>query len=296
MTISRRQILWSTAAVAGAYTAGFFSRDLFDYLTPDPIEAAQRQVLPAEVHTGVEFGDSIARLVKAGVIVPEKLTAIYKDRGGVPAWMMKVLYGADDGGIVISVDNSTDLLTLLWPLGLATKTGFSRTAMPLSDDELARLASTGGWTLGKESNGAAYFAKVETLSLTPDQETKIAALANGIYRPCCDNNAAAQDCNHGSAMLGFLELAISQGMSEEKVFALAKVLNGFWYPREYIAMALLFDYRDGKSWPELSPQMVLGRDYSSASGWRANVAQPLADSGLLQRAGSSTPGGAGCAL
>jgi hypothetical protein len=296
MMIGRRRLLFSTLALAGAFGAGFATREAVDLLAVDPIEEAKRKVLPGDLRTGIFLRDSIARLADAGVIVPAKLAALYRRRGGMPSWVEDALAGKGDGEIVLSLATASDLLNLLWPLGLATKTSFTRAAMPVTDKKLSRLASTGGWNLGETTNGAAYFSKVETLKLTEAQEAAVAGMAKGIYRPCCNNSALFQDCNHGSAMLGFLELGISQDVPRDELLRLAKALNGYWYPDKYIAMALVFARRDGISWNNVPPVKALGADYSSLSGWRTNVARPLAKSGILQRRGNRAPRSSGCAL
>jgi hypothetical protein len=47
-------------------------------------------------------------------------------------------------------------------------------------------------------------------------------------------------CNHGSTLLGALELAASQGYNEYELYKLALQLNSFWFPQNYIETAIYF--------------------------------------------------------
>lgn len=107
------------------------------------------------------------------------------------------------------------------------------------------------------------------------------------YRPCCDNSTFFQDCNHGSALLGLLELAASQGATSEDLYRIALVANSYWFPENYAKTALYFLHFEHKNWREVDPVRVLGADFSSASGWRQNV------DARLQEAGVSLPGAPG---
>src|SRR3546814_2132150 len=69
---------------------------------------------------------------------------------------------------------------------------------PMNGDSLYNFASTGGWTLGKEQNGGAYFNKFRIVELTPEQVALVTQVAKSTYRPCCNNSTFFQDCNHGS--------------------------------------------------------------------------------------------------
>src|SRR5487761_342568 len=45
--------------------------------------------------------------------------------------------------------------------------------------------------------------------MSDDEQAMVLDLATHTFRPCCDNSTFFQDCNHGSALLGLLELAAS---------------------------------------------------------------------------------------
>jgi len=271
LKFGRRRLLFSTLALGAAYGLGLGSRDIFNYINRLPYERAVTAVMPEEgIATGMVLNDAIARLVAGGAVVPEKMAAVYERRGGLPDWVTSALKGQASGEIELNSASVPYLLNLLWPLGIANQTAFN-VRNPIPKDTLPRLASTGGWNLGLKKNGANYYNRIDAVPLTTEQDAMIERMASTIYRPCCNNPALLPDCNHGAAMLGFLQLAAAQGLPEDRIWKLAKALNGFWYPRQYVAMALLFGLRDDLDWDEISPQMALGKRFSSSSGWRANI-------------------------
>ena len=73
--------------------------------------------------------------------------------------------------------------------------------------------------------------------LTPEQQALVDKVSRGIYRPCCNNSTHFPDCNHGMAMLGFLELMASQGVSEQDMWKAALAVNSYWFPDTYINIA-----------------------------------------------------------
>ncbi|HEC13727.1 MAG TPA: hypothetical protein ENI80_10875 [Acidiferrobacteraceae bacterium] len=252
-----------------------------------------RDVLPLQGRIiDVHFGDSIQRLVEAGVIAPQKFKAIYAKRGGVPAWMEELLTKPSSAPITMSFQSAPYLLNLLWPLGVATQTRFN-TRSRLNGPNVGRYASTGGWTLGKASRGGGYFNKVAAVDLNPAQEAVILEAAKHCYRPCCNNSTFFQDCNHGSALLGLYELAASQGASENDLYKIGLIANSYWYPDEYVEMAYFFQKLKSTPWPRLAPKMVLGKTYSSFAGWQKNVHKPLITAGLVPSAQSGNPSNCG---
>lgn len=298
LKVGRRRLLYFTLALGAAYGLGFGSRDMLGYFSRLPYDRAKAAVLPENgTGTGLVFGDAIARLVAGGAVVPEKIEAVYRQRGGMPEWVAKALKGGDSGEIELSRTSVPYLLNLLWPLGIANMAAF-KDRNPIPWKTLPRLASTGGWNLGLETNGASYYNAVAAVTLTDGQDAMVERMAAAIYRPCCDNPALFPDCNHGAAMLGFLELAAAQDLPEERIWNLAKVLNGYWYPKQYLAMAQLFDLRDDSDWEQVSPQMVLGKSLSSISGWRTNVEAELSTLTRPRPAagGAASGGGSGCAI
>ncbi len=146
---------------------------------------------------------------------------------------------------------------------------------PIRTVRLPSFASTGGWTLGRASNGYVYFDQIDAVRLTPVQEAKALEVAMNTYRPCCDNSTFFQDCNHGSALLGLIELGASQGASVDLLFRIARVANSYWFTSQYAMTAMYFTSLRQQPWRAVSPRLVLGPEYSSLSGWQRNVADVL---------------------
>jgi hypothetical protein len=246
----------------------------------DPALDVYEQVTPsAGVRTSIAFNDSIAKLVAAGAFDPQK----YRGYGGpLPAWVERTFTSSDDS-IVFSRETARHLLILLWALGLANKAAFNAKS-PIATVSIPGFASTGGWSLGRQDNGYVYFNSVEAVSLTERQQDLVLQVATRTYRPCCDNSTFFQDCNHGSAMLGLLQLAASQGATAGDLYRTALAANAYWFPANYAKTALYFAHFHLVTWRELDPSLILGRKFSSGSGWSRNVDQPL------RRAGVALPG------
>ena len=246
------------------------------------------QVLPPEgFKTRIVFGDVVKKMIDCGVIDLEKMKKLYN--GKIPEYIQKAIEGSKEP-IVINQETANHLLNLFWPLGLSNKTEFNKN-VPFSEKELPYLASTGGWWLGKEENGAAYFNKCEIIKLTSEQEELVYRVAQNTFRPCCNNSTFAQDCNHGSALLGALELAASQGYLEDEPYKLALRLNSFWFPQNYIETAIYFKIFENKDWKNVDPKLIMSAEYSSVSGWIQNVNKKVAKLNLPQ-----IQSGGGCGL
>ena len=237
-----------------------------------PIPDVVDQVTPrVGVPTGIAFGDSIQKLIAAGALAPDKLRASDKD---LPDWVERLLTAPSDEPILFSEDTAPYLVNLLWPLGLANRASFNEKS-PVSTLRIPGFASTGGWTLGQAPNGYVYFNRVDAIRMTLEQEAMVLDVARTTFRPCCDNSSFFQDCNHGSALLGLLELAASQGAAVEGLYGIALTANSFWFPDYYASTALYFAHFHRKRWNELPPKLILGPDFSSLSGWEKNVADRL---------------------
>lgn len=293
-TTTRRQLLGGIAAVGAAYGLGLATPRIMSYAEQAPFRRAVDAVLPSRpISTGLDIARPMANLVEAGAIDRDKFVAAHQDRGPVPDWVLQALDGKSQE-LILSVETAAYNLNLLWPLGLATKATFNADS-PVRGEDLANFASTGGWTVGRENNGAAYFDAVETLALTAGQADLVRRLADNVFRPCCDNSAFFQDCNHGSAMLALLELAAANGRQSAAILELAKAANGFWYPQEYVEIALYFDAIEGLPWSAVPADRALSAEFSSVTGIQTNVRVPLTRQGIL----APKPGnrrGSGCAV
>lgn len=233
------------------------------------------KVLPEKgFQSKISLKDSILKLVDNGVIDRQKFEEIYKQRG-LPPELRDVLGKSSNKPILLTSANANYYVNLLWALGLSNYMSTNQKS-PINGSSLFNFASTGGWNLGKEQNGGAYFNKFKIVSLTSKQEELVTKMAKNTYRPCCDNSTFYQDCNHGSALLGLLELGASQGLSEDRLYKEALAFNSFWFPNNYIQTALYFKVVKNTDWDKVDPKEVVGYKYSAISQWSKNVAQEIA--------------------
>lgn len=271
---TRRQFLVGSAAMflAGAGAAKVGDRLWARFAgTSLPLQDVVEEVTPSKgFQTSMRFGDTIQTLIEAGALDPGKFRAVYQSKGTLPGWIEQALTGRSNEPIVMSSETAPYLLNLLWPIGLATKGSFNDKS-PINNVRLPSYASTAAWTLGREANGAAYFNRISTIEMTSEQEQMVVDVAQSTFRPCCDNSTFLQDCNHGSALLGLIELAAAQGASKADVYRFALMANSFWFPLEYRKTALYLAIYEGRPWKEASPRDILAPRLSTASGWQRNV-------------------------
>jgi hypothetical protein len=142
---------------------------------------------------------------------------------------------------------------------------------PLMGAELSTFASTAGWTLGERDEGAGYFNKFRVVDLTLSQEAAAIRVAKSTFRPCCDNSTFYQDCNHGSALYGLLQLGASQGLTDKELYGEALAFNSFWFEDNYVRTALYFAVERGVAWRDVDPKEVMRPKYSSLSSWQTIV-------------------------
>lgn len=236
-----------------------------------PKRDVQEEVLPKEgFQTQITLGDVIPKMVQAGIIDPAKIENLYKNDKSTLQQMKQLLSQPSNTPLTINSSNTSWLLNLLWPLGLANKMKVNEQSQVAGAD-VNNFASTGGWTLGKAESGGEYFNKYQILSLTKQQEQRVKMIADTIHRPCCNNSAFFQDCNHGSAMLGLVELGVKEGLSDGEIYKTALAFNSFWFPQNYMETALYFEKVKEQDWEEIDPKSILSKQYSSISGWMANV-------------------------
>lgn len=251
------------------------------------------KVLPEQgFQSKIYLGESVVRLVERGVIDKDKLVSLYKDRGELPRELNEVLEKSSFAPIRLTRNNANIYVNLLWPLGLSNFMSTNKQS-PVVGKSLFNFASTGGWNLGKEENGGAYFNKFRIVPLTPNQETLVTNIAKNTYRPCCNNSTFFQDCNHGSALLGLLQLGASQGLPEDELYKEALAFNSFWFPHNYIQTALYFKVVKNTDWENVDPKEIMGKDFSAISNWAKNVQTEIAKIPNLLPQGR---GGAGCGV
>ncbi len=235
----------------------------------------QAAVLPVQgVALPIRWGSVGSELVGAGVIDLEKFEAIYVERGGFPEELRTLLAASNAGTLVMTQENSSFLLNLFWAFGLANDNpllalGRMTDGKGLTDEGIARarrFASTGGWTLAK-GDAMEHYSRHTFVRLTPAQQALVERVAGNIYRPCCDNSTSFPDCNHGMAMLGLLELMAANGTGEAEMYRVALRVNAYWFPDTYVTIAEYLAQK-GQRWQDADPRELLGRDYSSASGYQ----------------------------
>lgn len=257
-----------------------------------PAPTAEAQVLPARANLGIKWGDAITQMVANGVIDKDKFTALYANRGGLSDSDKKLLDVPSNEPIIITRENSNLLLNYLWGLGIANKTNILSNG-PMGTqykDEVGNFSSTGGWTLGKTSGGE-LFNKYAIIPLTSDQEAMVKEMAQNIFRPCCGNSTYFPDCNHGAAMLAYLELAVRQGVPKAQIYKNALLLNSYWFPQQYTELAIYFKNTKNIPWSKVDPKVVLGFDYSSNQGF-ARIDKELQSAGLVPK----VTGAGGCGV
>ncbi len=214
------------------------------------------------------WGDLGARMVAAGVIDRKKFLDLYAGRGGISEDDQELLDGIGSGKIKAGPSNAGFLLNLFWALGLSNENRILKEG-PMADPRYgdpSGFASTGGWTLA-HGNPMDHYSMHAFFVLSADQQELVERVSKNIYRPCCNNATHFPDCNHGMAMLGFLELMASQGAHEEEMYRAAFRMNSLWFPEQYATIARYFLSR-GMDINRVDPRELLGASYSSGSGFQ----------------------------
>lgn len=237
--------------------------------TKDPQELVRllkQEVLPQKGYTlAVRWGDVGKQLVESGVIDEAKYKELFANEAVAQEHMWHLANSSNDQ-MVINEENSHFMVNTLWALGLVNKSkildmGSMRT---VGDGDFMNYASTGGWDLGTKPTRELY-SLAEIIKLTPQQEALVEKIARTIYRPCCGNHTEFPDCNHGMAALGYIQAAVKQGVSQERIYKDLLALNSFWFPKNYVELAAYFN-KEGKQWGNIDASLALSSKYSSAQG------------------------------
>ncbi len=244
------------------------------------IEAA---VFPTRgIEVKARWGAVLPELVAKGVIDMNKFTTMFEQSGEPLSEAYKTILAAPQDGLPIVFSSETARFTVdaLWALGLAQESDVLLKG-PMSEDKSStgRFASTGGWTLGKSENAMDYYAKWNLLGLSSEDQVRVTRIAESVYRSCCGNSTAFPDCNHGMAMLGLIELMVSQDASDEDIYDAAKAANTYWFPDSTLEMAMYLQQK-GLEWKDAEANVVVGKDYASGEAAR-RIHQELQDSGVL---------------
>lgn len=268
---------------------------------PDPKKFGDKYMLPIAI--------VIAGVLVAGAMIYNSGNRSLQAQTTKNSNSQNIEVGIVDGGHILPLDTEKKMLAtlaangtidsaklpqvtelnLLWAFGLANKNQVLESG-PIMDSRYGgptNMASVGGWTV---TTGSVmdHYDKHTLATLTPDQQALVEKLAKGIYRPCCNNSTYFPDCNHGMAMLGLLEYLASTGATEDQMWNVAITANMSWFPDQYqtIAQYLKIKGIDVKS---VTPQMLLGAEYSSASGF-ARISSQVPQT--QQKSG----GGGGCGV
>ncbi len=223
----------------------------------------------------VTVGNLGAQMVDTGVIDRDKFLALYASNPELKKQAEDLLVGTQGSVVKITRQNSGLLLNFFWALGLGNKNDILEKGEMMDPryGGAGNFASTGGWIIAK-GNPMDHYSAHQFFTLTPQQQSLLASVSSNIYRPCCGNSTHFPDCNHGMAMLGFLELLASQGASEKEMYQSALTLNSYWFTDTYLTIAEYMKQK-GIEWKDVDPKTVLGADYSSGSGFAKISAQVI---------------------
>lgn len=252
--------------------------------------ALEEAVLPSSgVVLPVKWGDLGSKLVRAGAIDSQKFKALYTKQGAFPKEYATLLSENSEGNLTMTNENAGYILNLFWALGLANQNSILDSGEMVNPQYggAQNFASTGGWTIA-QGDAMEHYSKHKFVVLTAEQQALVDKMSRLIYRPCCNNSTHFPDCNHGMAMLGFLELMASQGVSEADMYNAALAVNSYWFPDNYLTIATYMQSK-GIEWNKVDAKEILGINYSSASGYQtiaAKVTAPI----------NNSQGGSGCAV
>jgi len=262
---------------------------------PTEYVALVEQINPKDGYVlPIEFGDLGPQMMAAGVFDRDQFIQVYQQANQpLTDNQMSMLDGTHSGPVVMNSENAYFLLNFFWGLGLSNNNPVldSGAIQESGQNGVEGFASTGGWTLATRPIKE-IFSSSKHIVLTAEQQGRLEEAAAAVYRPCCDNPTHFPDCNHGMAMLGLLELMASQNASLDEMLEAAKYVNAFWYPQQTLEQAVYFQKTDGKAYQDVDASLILGRQYSSQSGFK-QIHQVLETNGWLPQAPS---GGGSCGV
>ena len=225
------------------------------------------EVVPEKGFTiKLKWGSLGKKVVEAGAIDLKKYDQYYKDeksQGLIAAYL------TEDQASEININKDTAYfwVNTLWALGLVQKSTVLDD-MKAQYPNVANLAATGGWSIGAK-DAMQLYGTADIIPLTGDQQTLVKKISENIYRPCCNNSTAFPDCNHGMAALGLVELMVSQNFSETDIYRVVLEFNSYWFTSTYADLAFYFQSKKNITWKDVDAKLLLSKEYSSASGYRA---------------------------
>lgn len=239
--------------------------------TKNPEELVQilkQKVLPQKGFVlSVKWNDVGKQLLESGIIDKTKYDQLFA-QDPTAKKEMKYLMGSSKDHMVINESNSRFMVNTLWALGLVNKSKILEEGpmKTYGKGEVMRFASTGGWNLGSKPTSELYSSS-GIIKLTAEQQELVRKIAQNVYRPCCGNSTEFPDCNHGMAALGYVELAVAQGIGEKQIYRDLLALNSFWFPQQYVELAVYFN-KQNTDWSKVDPKLALSSQYSSSAGSR----------------------------
>lgn len=255
--------------------------------TPDElIQILKQEVVPQKGYTtSLKWKNLGKQLVETGAIEKSKYEEIFTDElsGGKE---MKYLDGDWDHNIHINELNSRFIVNTFWALGLINKSKVMDEMRKENGKETENFASTGGWTLGRK-DAMTLYSSVEIIKLSESQQDLVKKIAQNVFRPCCNNSTAFPDCNHGMATLGYIQLAVTEGLSEKQIYKDLLIFNSYWFPQNYVEMAAYFNTQKNE-WKNVDAKLALSSEYSSGKGAQ-RIRQEIQD-----LPGFQIKGGGGC--
>ena len=246
------------------------------------LQKLQDKVIRERYVFKIKWGDLGKKMIQDGVIDKTKLAKAVIGKDELPKDLDKYFLGGQNK-IELTQANSQFWVDMLWGLGLANKNEILEKGPMTESGNTANFASTGGWTIGAKQPMDIY-AKYQYITLSEKQQKIVEEIAGSIYRPCCGNSTAFPDCNHGMAMLGLIELMVSQNFSKEEIYKTALAFNVYWFPQTYLDIAYHSD-RAGQDYSRKSPKELLSKTFSSGMGYAVikkeigEVQWPLLNSG-----------------
>ena len=249
------------------------------------IQILKEKVLPQSGYQlGVTWGDIGKQLLDSGVIDKQKFEQTFAQEPDSLA-MMKYMKTSSKDHMMINEKNSHFMVNMLWALGLVNKNDVldNGTIKTYGQGDPMQFASTGGWNLGSKDTKDLY-SSTPIIQLTDKQEVLVKQIAANIFRACCSNPTSFPDCNHGMAALGYIELAVKQGLSEKRIYQDVLALNSFWFPQQYVTLAAYFNQQK-TDWKNVDTKLVLSEKYSSGQGMQQIQQETQNIPGLNQQQG-----------
>jgi len=246
----------------------------FNAKPPKILTLSEMVLPPVGVVLPVILGNLGTQMTETGVIDRDKFLALYASNPGLKQEAEKLLSENQTEPTIITPQNAPVLLNYFWALGLGNKNEILEQGEMMDPryGGAGNFASTGGWTIAK-GDAMDHYSMHKFITLTKEQQELVERVSKNIYRPCCGNSVYFPDCNHGMAMLGFLELMASQSATESEMYKSALILNSYWFSDTYRTIAEYIKQKKGIDWSDVDPKEVLGMDYSSGQGFQKIAAQ-----------------------